>query len=185
MNRALRPIRIGVFVASLAFAVTSSLHADTIYLKNGRQIQGSNTTRQNGKVTFETSAGIMSLPEASVDRITKDDSEVVSSQATSNSAAAVLTMTPPAPAGSAAAPDAVLRSILRDGVIDEEGLAEIDGKTATHARADLVRAIEAESAASRFEFDRNNFGAALRHAERALSFAPTRFPCSSMPPICI
>ena len=176
MNLALRPIRMGVFVASLAFAVTSNLCADTIYLKNGRQIQGSNTTRQNGKVTFETAAGIMSLPEASVDRITKDDSEVVSSQATSNSAAAVLTMAPPPAVGSSPPPDAVLRSILRDGVIDEEGLAEIDGKTATHARADLLRAIEAESAASRFEFDRNNFGAALRHAERALSFAPDQVP---------
>lgn len=176
MNSALRPIRTGVFVASLAFALTLHLRADTIYLKNGRQIQGSNTTRQNGKVTFETSAGIMSLPEAAVDRVTKDDSDVVSSQATSNSAAAVLTMAPPHPVASAAAPAGILASIVRDGVIDEEGLKEIDAKTATHARADLLRAIEAESAASRFEFDRNNFGPALQHAERALTFAPDQVP---------
>src|SRR5579864_5077389 len=129
VNLAFRPFRVGVFLASLAFAVMSSLRADTIYLKNGRQIQGSNTTRQNGKVTFETAAGMMSLPESAVDRISKDDSQVVASQATSNSAAAVLIMTPPPPVGPDAAQAAVLRSIVRDGAIDEEGLAELDGKT--------------------------------------------------------
>jgi len=176
VNSAFRPIRISFFLASLAFAATSILRADTIYLKNGRQIQGSNTTRQNGKVTFETAAGMMSLPESAVDHITKDDSEVVASKATSNSAAAVLTMTPPAPVGPGASPEAVLRPFLRDGYIDEEGLALFDGKTATNNKADVARAIEAESAASRFEFDRNNFAAALRHAERALSFAPGQVP---------
>src|SRR4029077_315795 len=36
----------------------------------------------------------------------------------------------------------------------------------------VARAVEAESAASRFELDRNNLGAALQDAQRALSFAP-------------
>src|SRR5579864_4222792 len=84
-----RPIRIGVFVASLAFAVTANLPADTIYLKNGRQIQGSNTARQNGKVTFETAAGMMSVPEAAVDRVVRDNFDAPS-QGTSNSTAAAL-----------------------------------------------------------------------------------------------
>lgn len=175
MNLALRPIRIGLFVASLAFAVAANLPADTIYLKNGRHLQGSNTVRQNGMVTFETAAGTMSLPEAAVDRILKDDSEAVP-QATSNSAAAELTLALPASAGTDAAPASALRSIVRDGVLDEEALAEIDAKTATHTAIDLARAVQAESAASRFEFDHNNLGLALQHAERALSFAPGQVP---------
>ena len=174
MNLALKPIRIALFVASLALAVTPNLRADTIYLKNGRHIQGSNTTRQNGKVTFETAAGMMSLPEAAVDRVIRDNFDAPS-QGTSNSTAAALTMAPPTSAGPDA-PASALRAIVRDGVLDEEGLAEIDAKTATHEVADMARAIQAESAASRFEFDRNNFGAALRHAERALSFAPDQVP---------
>jgi hypothetical protein len=79
-------------------------------------------------------------------------------------------MAPPTASGSDAA--SALQSILRDGAIDPEALARIDAKASTRAADTVVRAIEAESAASRFEFDRNNLGAALQHAERALSFAP-------------
>ncbi len=174
MNPALRSIRMGLFAASLTFAVAGSLRADTIYLKNGRQLQGANTVRQNGKVTFETAAGTMSVPESAVDRIVRDDSGTAP-QTSSNAAASELSMGPPASAsGADAAP--VLQSIVRDGAIDEEALAQIDAKASTRASDAVVRAIEAESAASRFELDRNNLGGALQHAERALGFAPDQLP---------
>jgi tetratricopeptide (TPR) repeat protein len=170
VNRAIRPIWIGILVAGLCplFA-----RADTIYLKNGRQIQGTNTVRQNGKVSFETAAGSMSVPEALVDHIVTGDVPIAP-QKSSNSAAADLQMAPPSsnPAGAAS----VLQSILRDGAIDQRALAQIDESAATGDTAGLARGIAAESAASRFELERNNLGAALQHAQRALDFAPGELP---------
>ena len=170
VKAALQPIWVGLFAACLCplFA-----RADTIYLKNGRQIQATNTVRQNGKVTFETAAGTMSVPESVVDHIVSGDVPIAP-QKGSNSAAADLQMAPPSSDASDAA--SVLQSILRNGVIDERALAQIDASAATGAAGALARAIEAESAASRFELERSSLAAALQHGERALGFAPGQLP---------
>ena len=170
MNRAIWPIWIGLLVAGLC---PLFLRADTIYLKNGRQIQGTNVVRQNGKVSFETAAGTMSVSESLVDHIVSGDVPIAPQRGT-NSAAADLQMAPP----SSNAPDAasVLQSILRDGAINDRALAQIDANAATGDAGALARALAAESAASKFELEQNNFGAALQHAERALDFAPGRLP---------
>lgn len=168
VNRAVKRIWTGLLLASLCplFA-----YADTIYLKNGRQIQGTNTVRQNGKVTFETAAGTMSVPESLVDHIVSGDPPIAP-QKSPGSAPAELSIAPPS-SGDAAL---TLQSIVRNGAIDQETLAQIDTKASTHNADALARAAEAESAASHFEMDRNNFGAALQHAERALGFAPDQVP---------
>jgi tetratricopeptide (TPR) repeat protein len=96
----------------------------------------------------------------------------IAPQRSSNSAAAELSMAPPSSSDAAPA----MQAILLDGAIDQEALAQIDAKASTHAADALARAAEAESAASRFELDRNNLGTALQHAERALGFAPDQVP---------
>jgi len=160
---------------ALLVALLSPLfaQADTIYLKNGRQIQGTNAVKQNGKVTFETAAGTMSVPESLVDRIVSGDPPIAP-QTNSNSAAAELSMAPPS--SSSADSASVLQSILRDGALDQQALAQIDARAATRAPDALSRAAEAESAAGHFEFDQGNLGAALQHAGRALGFAPDKVP---------
>ncbi|PYU36405.1 MAG: hypothetical protein DMG31_01100 [Acidobacteria bacterium] len=170
MNTALKPIWTALLVALLSplFA-----RADTIYLKNGRKLEGTNTVKQNGKVTFETPAGTMSVPESLVDRIVSGDPPIAP-QTSSNSAAAELSMAPPSSSGADSA--SVLQSILRNGALDQQALAQIDARAATRTPEALARAAEAESAAGHFEFDRNNLDAALQHAERALVFAPDRVP---------
>ena len=168
MNTALKPLWTGLL---LAVACSLFAHADTIYLKNGRQIQGTNTVRQNGKVTFETAAGTMSVPEALVDHIVSGDPPI-GPQKNRGAAPEELSMAPPS------SHDAVpaLQSILRNGSIDQEALAQLDAKASTHNADAMARAAEAEFAASHFEMDRNNFGTALQHAERALGFAPDQVP---------
>lgn len=73
MNPALRSIRIGLLAVFLGLAPAAGLLADTIYLKNGRQIQASNIVRQEGKLTFDTDGGEVTLSESLVDRIESDD----------------------------------------------------------------------------------------------------------------
>jgi len=167
VDRAHKSVRMGIFAAILTFAIGGILNADTIYLKNGRQIQATNTVRQNGKVTFETAAGTMSVPESLVDRIVAGDTPIAP-QSSSNSGAADLHMSPPPSSDTAPA----LLLIVRNGAINQAALEQVDAKALTHAADAVARAVEAESAASRFELDRNNLGAALQHAERALGFAP-------------
>ena len=73
MNPARRSIRIGFLAAFLGLAPAAGLLADTIYLKNGRQIQASNIVRQEGKLTFDTAGGEVAVSESLVDRIESDD----------------------------------------------------------------------------------------------------------------
>jgi peptidase MA superfamily protein/tetratricopeptide repeat protein len=171
VNKALKSARLGLFAGLPVLAFCAGLHADTIYLKNGRQIQGTNVTTKNGKVSFETPAGTMSLSESVVDRIVKGDPPI-GPQGNSNSPASNLAMAPPD--ASDAGP--LLQSVLRNGAIDQDVLAQIDARAASRSPDALARAADAESAASRFEMARNNLGPALQHAERALGFAPDQVP---------
>jgi tetratricopeptide (TPR) repeat protein len=164
----LKTLRTGLLVVSFTVAVTASLRADTIYLKNGRKLEGTNVVTRNGKVTFDTPAGTMSLPESSVDHIVPGDAPIGPQWNSTPAAQPELSMAPPASTD----PTPALQSILRNGAIDQQALAQIDAGAATHDPAALARAAQAESAASRFELDGDNLGAALQHAERALSFVP-------------
>lgn len=169
MNSGLKPIWMGLAAACLCALLA---RADTIYLKNGRQIQGTNVVRQNGRVSFETPGGTMSVPESLVDHIISG-APPIAPQRNTNSGAAELQMAPPSPTSADSA--SILQSIVQNGGINEQALAQIDANASDGGTA-LARAIAAESAASRFEFERNNLGAALQHAERALGFAPDQIP---------
>src|SRR5260370_29500954 len=115
----------------------------------------------------------MSVPESAVDHITSGDAPIMP-QKGSNAAAADLQMAQPS--WNAVDAASVLQSILRNGAIDERAVAQIDASTATGDAEALARATAAESAASRFELERNNLAAALQHAEHALGFAPGQLP---------
>jgi TonB family protein len=73
VNPARRSIRIGFLAAFLGLAPAAGLLADTIYLKNGRQIQASNIVREEGKLLFDTEGGEVAVSESLVDRIESED----------------------------------------------------------------------------------------------------------------
>src|SRR5260370_33112322 len=80
------------------------------------------------------------------------------------------------PSSNAVDAASVLQSILRNGAIDERALAQIDASTATGGAEALARATAAESAASRFELERNNLAPACQPAEHSLGLAPGQLP---------
>ena len=65
---------------------SSMAHADTIVLKNGRRIVAAHVTLSDGKVTYQTPAGEMSIPQAIVDHIDKDDLSYTSAAAAASAA---------------------------------------------------------------------------------------------------
>lgn len=160
------------FAAALlaALFVAAPARADTIVLKNGRQIVAFNVTRADGKVHGETSTGELSLPESMVDHIVPD-SVNTNEAARADPASADLRIGPPA-ADARAASDAVARLVVHDGAVDRSALARLDAAAASGAAGDLARGAAAETAAGRFAASRGDLAEALVHAERALAFAP-------------
>jgi tetratricopeptide (TPR) repeat protein len=163
------PVKMAAAFA-LAACLAGACNADTIVLKNGRRIVVSNVARAAGKVSGDTPAGRLSLPDSMVARVEKDDAGA-GSVTTTNLAAADLPIAPP-PAGAASDSDPAARAVVHDGAIDQEALARLDSEASSGTALAIARAVAAESAASQFEFSRGNIEQALGHAERALSMAP-------------
>src|SRR5258706_15805685 len=70
-------------VACLAAFIPGIVFADTIYLKNGKKISASHVVQENGQVSYETSAGRLSLPASIVDKVVREIESVNSATGTS------------------------------------------------------------------------------------------------------
>src|SRR6202045_4217945 len=97
----------------LAAALPRSASADTIYLKNGKKISASRVVQENGQVTYETSAGRLSLPVSIVDRIVHETESVNSAAGPQTDKAANLPIAPPNGL-TRSANDEVTRAAVRD-----------------------------------------------------------------------
>ena len=169
--RGLRHTLVGFLGVVVCLGLAGGVHADTIVLKNGRRIVGSNITRKDGKVSCETPSGIVTVPESIVANIEKDGAGGAS---TMNPSAANLEMGPPPDAMPATDPAA--RSVIHDGSIDLDALSRIDAKALGGNEEAVSLAASSELLASRFAYDHADLNASLEHAERAASFAPTQLP---------
>src|SRR5271169_6876850 len=82
-------------VLCLAGLMTGIVSADTIYLKNGRKITAMHVVQENGQVSYETSAGFLSLPASIVDHIVREAAPLGSTAGTAADRAANLPIAPP------------------------------------------------------------------------------------------
>jgi hypothetical protein len=159
-------------VLCLAGVIPGIASADTIYLKNGRKITASNVVQENGKVSYETSAGHLSLPASIVDRVVRDAAPLESAAGTPSDRAANLPIAPPN-ALSPATNDEAARGAVRDGSIDLGLLARLESEaSANPSTTALARVVAAESAAAQFEISVGDFGQAAAHYNAGLRFAP-------------
>ena len=150
----------------LLFAV-SSAGADTIVLKNGRRIQASNVIEKDGRVSYDTPAGQLSIPKSIVARIERDDFAYSTSRAASD---------PPVVSAPQIEPvrgyEDVARLTVHDGSIDLAFVTrlEIDARSSSPASIEKVSA--AHFAAAQFLLGKGDTDAAIDHYRRALTFAP-------------
>ena len=158
-------------VLCLASAISGGLSADTIYLKNGRKIIASHVTTENGQVSYETSAGRLSLPLTIVDRVVHDGVSTTPAAGSVADRAANLPIAPPnalAPTSREAADAAV-----RDNSIDVDLLSRLESEaTSNPSPAALARVVAAETAAARFEISVGDFQRAGDHYNTGLRFDP-------------
>lgn len=154
--------------AALVFACAAT-RADTIVLKNGRRILALAAKIEGDKVTYETSAGELSLPKSIVDHIEKGGA--VPMAGSPAAAAANLAITPPAveapSGGSEIESDAV-----HDGAIDREYIAKAESAARSGGPRANMSAALAHHAAAQFELAHSDMEHALEDERTALTYAP-------------
>jgi hypothetical protein len=168
-----RPLPALWFLAAVVALLASASHllADTIVLKNGRRITATHVEVVNGRVTYETSAGQLSLSESIVARIIRDANESDSQSRPVNERAANLPIAPPESLTTTTSSD-VARAAVHDGAVDQDYLDRLEGDAQGGSPGAITRVIVGESAAAEFEVSQGNLDRALEYYKRALSFAP-------------
>src|SRR5882672_8004389 len=164
---------LGLLVAiCLAAPLPRSASADTIYLKNGKQITTTHVVQENGQVSYETSAGRMSLPVSIVDRVVHEDESLDSTAGTPADKAAHLPIAPPN-AVTRPADDETARAAVRDGSIALNLLAKLESEAdANPTPTAMARVVAAESAAAQFGISVGDFEQAATHYNAGLRYAP-------------
>jgi len=149
------------------FAATS-VHADTIVLKNGRRITALSVTELDDKIQYETSSGTLTLPKSIVDHIERGG------PASFAQAAANLAITPPSleSMGIASAGNVIEQGAVHDGMIDRSFIAKMEGEARRGGRAERESAALAHHIAAQFEMTHGDMDHALADERTALSFAP-------------
>ena len=167
-SSAARPRRF-LAVLCLASALSSSVFADTIYLKSGRKITATHVVTENGQVSFETPAGRMSFPLSIVDHVAHDDSSPISTAGTPADRAANLPIAPP----TAPALDPSGSGAVHDGSIDTDLLSKLESEaTANPSSTTVARVVAAEIAAAQFEISVGDFAHAVDRYGAGLRFDP-------------
>lgn len=168
MRQTSRARRILFVAAALLFAGAAA-RADTIVLKNGRRISALSVRVQGDKVTYETSAGELSLPKSIVDHIEKGgDVPMGDSPA---AAAANLAITPPVLEAKSGGSE-IESGTVHDGSIDRDYIAKLEGAARSGGQRASMSAALAHHVAAQFELSRGDMEHALEDERTALTFAP-------------
>ncbi len=158
--------RLGLSLLAAALLASAPLRADTIVLKNGRRIVASVIVEEKDKVSYETSAGLLSLPLSIVDHVERGASEPSASSLPLGIAPPPVILGDPDLAGD------ITRSAVHDGSVDREFIAKLEAE-ARHGRPEAAEhAAMAHHVAAQFELGRGDLEHALDDERTALSFAP-------------
>jgi tetratricopeptide (TPR) repeat protein len=159
--RLLRPWIVAVLVGA------STAAADTIVLKNGRRIVAENVTEDDTHVTYQTSAGEMSIPKSAVERVEHDDFTYRSE--TARSAEPPISAPPLEPVQGYE--EEAARAVHGDA-IDYGYIAHLESDARTGGRVAVAKVAAAHYAAAQFLLGKGETDAAIEQYRQALVFAP-------------
>jgi tetratricopeptide (TPR) repeat protein len=148
------------FSLCAALLVTSA-GADTIHLKNGRTILVDHLRENGSRYEYEVGDDSYAIPKSSVDRI--EAGGMPTHSARGGKAADLPSFTP---TDSLAREGDLVGKVVKEGKVDPEGLAGLEGKgnAELSATADFI--------AGKFEFDHGNVAQAKQYFDSALRFRP-------------
>jgi tetratricopeptide (TPR) repeat protein len=145
--------------------------SDTIVLKNGRRIAALSAVEDGDKVTYQTSAGELSLPKSIVDHIEKGEFAAIPGRP--GEAVANLTMAPPEirPAGGNEI-DEIERAAVHDGSVDRGYIGKLESEARSGASRASFKAAVGHHAAATFELSQGDMEHALSDERTAVTYAP-------------
>jgi tetratricopeptide (TPR) repeat protein len=144
--------------------VASAASADTIHLKNGRTILADHVREDGNRYEYEVGDDTYAIPKSSVERIEAGGMPAGVASSGSNKIAGDLPVF--VAVDSLANEGDLLKTIVKDGKVDSDALAKLEGK----GNAEL--SATAEFIAGKFEFDHGNVAEARRYFESALRSQP-------------
>ncbi|MGA7931657.1 MAG: peptidase MA family metallohydrolase [Candidatus Sulfotelmatobacter sp.] len=152
-----------LFTMMLLFAGAAA-SADTIHLKNGRTILADHVRENGNRYEYEIGDDSYAIPKSSVDRVEAGGlpAHAASSSATKSSGDLPAFM----PVDSLANQGNLPETIVKDGKVDSDALAKLEGKgnAELSATADFI--------AGKFEYEHGNMDQARRYFDSALRFQP-------------
>lgn len=153
----------------LALAASSCVRADVIVLKNGNRIVGMNVTTDGDRVTYQTSAGQLSIPKAIVAHVERDDFSVSSGNGG--------TIAPPVSAPQIEPDDEeeIARQTIHDGGVDYAYVARLESDARTGAPGAVNKVAAAHYAAAQFFLAKGDSHSAIEQYRQGLEFAPNNF----------
>ncbi len=162
----------GILLGGVVLLAAAAMPGDTIVLKNGRRITALSVTQEGDKVTYETSAGTLTLPKAIVDHI--EHGTLPAAEVSENPAK--LALRPPetdAPTVKFPANmNEIERRVLQDGGVDRDYVAQLENEARSGQAIANQNAAMAHHAASQFELLNGDLDLALADARTAVTYAP-------------
>ncbi len=157
-------LRVTTFATITIWAVfASSASADTIHLKNGRTILADHVQEKGNQYEYEIGDDTYAIPKTSVERVEAGGMPAIAAASGSRSVGDLPAFVP---ADSLANEGDLPKTIIKDGKVDPDALAKLEGKgnAELSATADFI--------AGKFEFDHGNVDQARRYFDSALRFQP-------------
>jgi len=154
-------LRVTILLIAGAFALSGAA-ADTIHLKNGRTIVADHVKENGNHYEYEIGDDSYAIPKSSVDRVDAGGVPIHNTSAGGK----VADLTSFQPADSLAHESDVFIQIIKEGKVDTDVLATVEGK----GNAEL--SATANFIAGKFEFEHGNIAKARGYFENALRFQP-------------
>jgi tetratricopeptide (TPR) repeat protein len=147
----------------MLLAASVAVWADTIHLKNGRTILVDHVRENGNRYEYDIGDDSYAIPKSSVERIEAGGMPVASSSSASKGASDLPAFIP---ADSLANEGDLPKIIVKDGKVDLDALAKLEGKgnVELSATADFI--------AGKFEFEHGNVEQAGRYFDGALHYQP-------------
>ena len=155
-------LRVTPLLAMMLMFASEAAWADTIHLKNGRTILADHVRENGNRYEYEVGDDSYAIPKSSVERVETGGMAVMASPVSGKSAALPEFM----PADSLANEGDLPKTIVKDGKVDTDALAKLEG----NGNAEL--SATADFIAGKYEFEHGNVDQAGRYFDSALRFQP-------------
>lgn len=152
----------------LALGAASCVSADVIVLKNGNRIVGTDVTTQGDRVTYQTSAGQLSIPKAIVARIERDDSAFAAG-------ADIAPPISPPQIEPATGYEEIARQAVHDGAVDYAYIARLESAARSASPGAINNVAAAHYAAAQFFLAKGDTASAIEQYRQGLEYAPDNF----------